>query len=212
MTITVPTHGQSNWDVPLNVALNDLQAQILTNPASDAVWQPADQGYVSWTMDPAFASNSTVLTSGVMALGRLAVRAQGVSTVTVTRLEIGVNVAGITLTAGQNLAALYDSTGARLGVTADQSATWNSIGHKSMNLTAPVNVAAGYYWVGVVSVGATPPQLLRATQAAGASANSRTTAATTRFGTFGAGLTSPPTSFAPGSIVAGLNGWFMGVS
>jgi hypothetical protein len=212
MTITVPTHGQSNWDIPLNTALNDLQAQILINPASDAVWQPADQGYVTWTMDPAFASNATVLTSGVMALARVAVRAQGVSTVTVTRLEIGVNVAGITLTAGQNLAALYDSTGARLAITADQSATWNSIGHKSMNLTAPVNVAAGYYWIGLVSVGATPPQILRATTAAAGSLNSRTTAATTRFGTFGAALTSPPTSFAPGSIATSLNGWFMGAS
>lgn len=210
--VTTPTHGQANWDIPLNVALNDLQAQISVNPAFNTTWAPTDQGFVTWSVDPVSASNATVLTSGVMALARMVVRAQPATTQTITRLELGVNVAGIGLTAGQNLAAIYDSTGARLGITADQSATWNSIGHKSMNLTAPVNVAAGYYWVGVVSVGATPPQILRASSAAAGSINARTTVATSRFGTFGAALTSPPTSFAPGSITPGLIGWFMGAS
>lgn len=207
--VTTPTHGQLNWDVPLNAALNDLQAQINVSPV-DNTWIPADQGYIAWSVDPVSASNATALTAGVMTLVRVVVRTQ--TAVTVNNLEIGVNVAGVTLTAGQNFAALYDSTGARLGITADQSGTWNSIGHKTMALTAPVAVSAGKYWVGLVSNGATPPQILRATTAAAGSANSKLTAANTRFGSIGAGLTTPPVSITPALIAQVLMGWFAGLS
>lgn len=206
--VTTPTHGQANWDVPLNAALNDLQAQI-TALGVDSTWHPADQGFISWSVDPASASNATALATGVMTVVRMAIRAQ--TSVTVTSLEIGVNVAGSGLTAGQNLAALYNSAGTRIGVTADQSGTWNSIGHKSMNLTAPVLVTPGLYWVGILSVGTTPPQILRATTAAAGSNNAGLTAANTRFGTIGAALTSPPASFTPATITPALMGWFAGL-
>lgn len=34
MTIVVPIHGQANWDVPLNAALNQLETEISTNAAA----------------------------------------------------------------------------------------------------------------------------------------------------------------------------------
>jgi len=212
MTIVTPTIGQTNWGPPLNAALNDLQGQ-LSGQSFNAVWMPSDQGYVTWSVDPANASNSTVLTAGVMALTRVAVRTQPGGTVTVTNIEAGVNVAGVTLTAGQNFAALYNPLGTRVGVTADQSATWNSIGHKTMAISGgPIVLGPGYYWVAFLSNGTTPPQMLRASQAAANSVNSRTTAATTRFGTFGAAQTVTPASITPGTIASNVNAWFAGLS
>jgi hypothetical protein len=210
--VTTPTHGQSNWDVPLNAALNDLQDQININPASDADWRPVDQGYVTWSMDPAFASNVSALTAGVMTLIKVPIRAKTGTTVLVSNIELGINSGGVTLTAGQNFAALYNSAGTRLALTADQSAVWTSAGHKTMALTVAQNLTSGYYWIAVLANGATTPQILRATNATAASANSKTTAATTRFGSFGAGLTATPASFTPASITPVLMGWFAGLS
>src|SRR5690242_7915660 len=38
MLITPPTHGQSNWDVPLNTALNTLESEIVTNETDAQVY------------------------------------------------------------------------------------------------------------------------------------------------------------------------------
>jgi len=208
--VTTPTHGQANWDIPLNAALNDLQDQININPVADGEWMPSDQSYVAWSIDPALAVNSSILTAGAMTLIRVAVRAKAATTVLVSNIEIGVGTAGVTLTAGQNFAALYNTAGTRLAVTADQSAVWTSTGHKTMALTVPQNLAAGYYWIGILPNGTTPPQLTRASSAA--SVNSKTTAATSRFGSFGAGQTATPASITPATITPVNIAFFGGIS
>jgi hypothetical protein len=71
---------------------------------------------------------------------------------------VGIEAAGATLTAGQCFVGLYNSSGTRLAVSADQSANWTSTGLKTIALTAPQTLAVGSYYVAILAVGTTPPQ------------------------------------------------------
>lgn len=139
---------------------NALPAGLLQYPLStvnSATFTPADQNLVSWTYDPSCIRGTGVASvSGTVYL--MKVKIVNRSTV-VTNVIIGVEGAGVTLTAGQNFVGLYDSTGARLAVSADQASSWTSTGMKTIALTAPVTLNVGSYYVAFVSNGATPPTL-----------------------------------------------------
>lgn len=203
--VTTPTIGQLAWGSPLNAALNDLQTQINQRPLQ-AGWEATDQGLLVWSFDISAAPNSTALTAGVLMMSRVVLRAPA----TITNLVINVASAGVTLTAAQNFGSLYDAAGNRIGITADQSAVWTSTGLKTMALTAPVPVAAGYYWVAMLSNGTTPPSLNRGSGVAAVNAGSA--GATLRFAQTGAGLTTPPASFVPAALTGTSIAWWMAVS
>jgi hypothetical protein len=148
--ITVPTLGQADWGVPLNTALNDLQAQVLVNTTAS---QPSIQGLLAWSYDSEIAGSTNLLTSGTVYLTKMVLP----EPITVTNVHLTVETAGSTLTAGQNLLGLYSSSGARLGVSADMTAAFGSSGFKTGVLTAPVSITtAGVYYAAVLSVGTTP--------------------------------------------------------
>lgn len=202
--VTTPTIGQPAWGAPLNSALNDLQDQI-TNLAGRSDWGPADQGYVAWSLDPAALGAVGAPVAGTVTLVQVVVRVPSVANSLVVKITAG----GSGLTAGQNFAGLYNSAGARIGVTADQSAAWTSVSTPYMPLTAPVNLPAGKYYVGVVANGTTPPTLARG-NGTGAG-NAGVTGADLRFSTAQTAQTSMPVSITPGTLTANDFAWWMGI-
>lgn len=202
--VTTPTIGQLNWGAPLNAALNDLQNQI-NQRIINVGWAPQDQGFIQYTVDPALPTNTAALVSGTLTVGQVMVRAAA----TVNRLAIRITGAGAGLTAGQNFLGLYNSAGSLVAQTADQSAAWTATGQMMPVVTAPVGIAAGKYWIAVLSNGATPPTLRCANQ--GGDGNFALTGASLRFATAAVAQTVLPASFVPAALVSQLNAWWLGV-
>ena len=176
-----------------------IQAGLLQYPLSttnDATFTPADHGLVTWTHDPAtLRSASNATTSGTVYLCKVKVVERSA---VVSNVIVGIEAAGATLTAGQSLVGLYNSSGTRLAQSADQSANWTSTGLKTIALTAAQTLAVGSYYVAILSVGTTPPQF--AMGAGGStSVNAGLTTATARFLTGPTAQTSLPASITLGS-------------
>ncbi len=125
---------------------------------------PEDHGLIGWSVPIDYATQVSLLSveagAGTLRLSLM----RRLPAATITNLHIVVTTAGSGLTAGQCFAALYSRAGTRLGVTADQSTDWASVGVKTMPLTAPVAVPAGDYYVGLWYNGTTAPTVLRSNQ------------------------------------------------
>lgn len=191
MGIIFPTTGQSNWDTPLNDALNDMAVgQFLPN----------DHGFVAWVYDPAQCSADSTLTSGSVKLIKLP-KIPITTLISMLWVHIGVGPTG--LTAGQSFLGLYDSTGTRLAQTADLSGDFATTGLKSGALTVPYSAAPGYYYVALMANAATTTPAFSRSATQGASiANANLTTATSRFATSGSGLTSLPANITMSGITA----------
>lgn len=164
------------------------------------------QNYITWNHNPLLIQGTAgANTSGTIYLHRVYL-AQGQ---TVTGIGYGVQTAGATLTSGQNLIGLYDSSGNRVALTADQSTNWTSTGYKSTNLTATYSVTtAGYYYVAFLAVGTTPPAFHQQANASQTFYNANTSAGTFNHCSDGTGQTSLPTSITLGSTAStGVNTW-----
>jgi hypothetical protein len=150
------------------------------------LFQPADHGFLSWVYDPAQTVNTSALpVSGTLYGTTLKLPVGG----TVTNVHVQVVGPGSGLTAGQCFAALYN--GATLvGVTGDQSATWNSNGLKTMALTGgPFACAAGSdYRVAFFANGTTRPSFVNGVN--NSTANANLAAANSRFFSADTGLTT----------------------
>ncbi|MFF8485174.1 hypothetical protein [Streptomyces antibioticus] len=117
-------------------------------------WSPTDQGLTAWSFDPASCGASgTTLSAGFIYLVELLLRQPA----TINRVHAVLGAAGSGLTSGQCLAGLYDSSGARVGITADQATAWATAGNKAMALTAPYAAAAGKYYAAYLFNGTTSP-------------------------------------------------------
>jgi hypothetical protein len=168
-----------------------------------------DFGFAAWAYDPAPAGTNTVFTGGVIQLVRVPIRASR----SITNIILSVGTAGATLTAGSCWAGLYDSSGNRLGQTADQATAWTTTGTKTMAITGgPLTLAEGMYWIAFVATGTTIPAMLRASGVGGASINVGLSAANTRFGTFGTAQTTLPATITPGSIGQSNNAYWAALS
>ncbi|MET9385302.1 hypothetical protein ABZY09_30580 [Streptomyces sp. NPDC002928] len=218
--VTKPTRGQPDWDVTLNAALDDLQGQVTTNgSAVSAVstrvtilenqgeTRASDMGLLLWTGDPAYATATTTLTSGTVYTVKLNVR----QAMTATNLIYSVFTAGSTLTSGQNFVGLYDSSGNRVAVSADQTSNWGSLGTMVTPFTAPVALTPGAYFAAWLSNGTTPITLTRGTGLQSAMVNVNQTAATYRYTTGGTGWSSLTALPAPGVManrsIGGFTFW-----
>lgn len=205
MTFTPITAGTTQWDVPLNAALQDLQDQI----ESYALFSPLDHNLITWTMDPAIAAGGTALTSGVLHLIKIKLPEDS----SVTNVIACITSGGVTLTAGQNFGALYTSSGTLVAITADQSASWTGAGAKTMALVGgPYSLTAGTYYGALLSNGATPPSWLRGHGVSTSTLNIGLTAATGRALTSGAGLTTPPASVTLASASLDFKAWWYALS
>lgn len=220
MTYTPITKGTSDWDVPVNTAFSDQDSRISQNAANISQnttdisthtsqigtantnisnlqtatatldWQPQDHALKAWTQDPAgCGSVGSASTAGVIYLSKVLLRNAG----TVSNLYYTVTNAGSGLTAGQNLVGLYDSTGTKLVEAADQTTPMSSTGTKTAAIT-PQALAAGSYYIALLTNGTTPPQFMRGGGASGSALNVGLTVATGRFLDFGTGQTTLPAS------------------
>jgi parallel beta-helix repeat protein len=148
----------------LNTTSNVQDAHNGSNGAHPATFaygsdSPSKHGLVEWNYDPiaavASTANSTTLASGTVQLVKITAQTGG----TVNNIIVNCLALGSTLTSGQNFAAIFDSSGNRLGITADQTTAWGSTGLKTMALTAGVTLTAGAdYYIAFLSVGTTPPK------------------------------------------------------
>lgn len=128
-------------------------------------WTLSDLGLLAWTANPILGTQAGFIpTAGGVRLSRFKLsRAATISTITVV-----INTAGATLTSGQCFAGIYDTSFARLAVTADQSASWTSTGAKAMALTSPPSLAAGEYYAALLTNGTTGPQFACVSTSGGA--------------------------------------------
>lgn len=179
--------GAINWGTPVNNAFQELDETLQA--------LPQDHSLMYWQFDPATNMVGSTITSGTVSMSKLWVR----RATTITNLAVSIATVGVTLTAGQNFLGLYDATGTRLGVTADLTATWGTTGFKQSPLTAPVAVAAGPYWVAVLSNAATTPAFARGSALVASIANPNLTAADGRFTTGPAAQTSLPANIVMAS-------------
>lgn len=156
--------GSLNWGTPVNDAFSNLDAAVMS--------YAADQGAITWNYSPGVNMVATTFTSGTVQMAKLWVR----QAVTVTNMIAGIGTVGAALVAGQNFAGLYDAAGNRLGVTADQTANWGTVGGKIMALTAPVAVTPGAYYMALLSNAGTTPAFARGSALTASIANFNTTA------------------------------------
>jgi hypothetical protein len=167
--------------------------------SSAATWQapgstdyapPSSNGLVAWNYDQLACNNSQIATVGSVFYHRVVIP----TAVTATNIVIYLGAGGNTLTSGQCFAGLYDSSGARLAVTADQSSAWTGIQVVKMALVGgPYALAAGTYYVAILANGTTGPRLI-SVQDGTNQANMGETSAPRRFNKDASGHTSLPTS------------------
>ncbi|MCY0942609.1 phage baseplate protein [Streptomyces antarcticus] len=178
-----------------------LETELTASPLPS----PADHGFLAWSLDPAGANSQTAPASGVMQLVRLRLR----SPRTVSSVVLHLNNAGAGLVAGQNAVGLYNMAGTRLAQSADQSTAWATAGEKTIPFTAPLTaLAAGNYWIGILSNGTTPPTI---TRASGQGGNMGIPLPETRFGVVGAGLAALPASITPASVTQAAVAYIVGI-
>lgn len=206
--------GNTNLRVAPSVVLMSGSVNapaIAYRPDSAPMILPADHGLLAFSLDPAVTNTSSAPASGVMTLVKVRLTAPA----TPASVLLHITAAGVTLTAGQNLAGLYSAAGVLLGTTADQSAAWASAGQKLMALTPAsagslTDLPPGVYYIGFLSVGTTPPSFARASGVGTTNAN--LAAGSYRFATIGAGLTALPAAFVPANQAASAIGWFAGLA
>lgn len=210
MTFTPIPDGTPNWGFELNNALNDLQAQISTNNAANATgdWTPEDNGMIAWSSDSYLASGSTAVTSGQITLVQVSIKKPS----TISRVHVGRSADGSGLTGA--FLGIYDISGNLIGQTADQSAAWSTGGAtpQSADLLVQAPVPAGKYWIAILVTGTTPPTFLRGATGGGQLTNQRTTSATRRLATFGAGLTALPATITPTAMASSFITYCFAVS
>lgn len=173
-------------------------------------WRPSDQNLTTWAFDPANASSASNPTGGVVNLVQLILR----TAATINNIIVEVATAGSVLTSGQNFLGLYDSSGTRQGVTADQTTAWASTGIMTTALVTPYAAAAGKYFVAILSNGTTTPQFARATGITGTSGlvNTGLAVSTARFGLNGSAQTSLPSSITMSSNTFASTAFWAGLS
>lgn len=123
-----------------------------------APFGPEDVGLLAWNFDIMNCESQLTFNSGRLEAQRIRIG----RTATCTGAVVAVGVAGSSLTVGQNLVALCDTTGDRLALSEDQTTAFGSTGIKQAAWTAPITVTPGDYYVFVLSVGSTAVSLRRA--------------------------------------------------
>lgn len=235
MTYTPIPRGTTDWDVPVNDAFTSQDSRITVNEAgisslgaavsqqassistintaiSRLEWRPDDYSWIGWSFDPVIIQNPINSITGTVYMMAIIVRVQ----TTVTNIITNISLAGSSLTAGQNFVGLYDNTGNRLGVSADQTTAWGSIGLKTAPLVGgPVVIAPGKYWIAFLANGTVPANMPQPWSSAstvvigGVGPASALNNANARFMTGPTGQTSLPASINIGTLTSiGQSRWF----
>ncbi|WP_030248083.1 hypothetical protein [Streptomyces sp. NRRL S-455] len=116
---------------------------------------PADAGLITWSYPPWAASSAGPGNSGIIYFMRCKIPAAR----PVTGVRLYQTAPGASLTAGQCLVGLYDSSGNRVAISSDQSTTWASGSqvNKDCAFTSQYAASPGYYWAAMLFVGSAGP-------------------------------------------------------
>jgi hypothetical protein len=118
-------------------------------------WLPSAHGLLAWTDDVANNTTTAQPTSQQVILEKFFNPIDQ----TVSTVSTYVNTAGSSLTGVYF--GIYNLSGTLLGSTADASSSFTTTGAKNISLSAGVALtAATYYWVAILVVGTTTPQLI----------------------------------------------------
>lgn len=123
-------------------------------------WTATQLGFIGWNYDVQYIQAGTALgTNGTVYVSKCWTP----NALSITNVHVQVITAGATLTASQNLAALYDGSKNLVGTTGDQSTAWTSVGTKTMALTGgPYAISANsFYYVAYFANGTTRPSFGR---------------------------------------------------
>jgi hypothetical protein len=206
--------GTTTWTVTRGVEGTTAAAHsngaavthVLTRAAQERwvpdypVWMPRHNNLLFGSGDPTAAAATQAMNVGLLRLAKIWIP----EAVVVASLVIHVVSSGATLTAGQCFAGLYDSSGALIAKTADQSSAWLTTGVKVMALTAeagksltPLPGGPGVWMYAVVLVNGTTAPTLRLTGSGTTSTETNTQLVSTdgfRAATAGTALTALPST------------------
>lgn len=175
----------------------DLGSGTITVNSPRGDYGAQDQGFISWSGDPAYCSNGNAPTAGVLYLQKHVIRKDTPC--------IGATLAATSGgTSPTNCyVALHNSSGSRVALTSDQASNWGTSGVKAPNWSSRVDLTAGVYYTSVLVGGGTAPAFLRAGNTGGSwggAANLGLSAPGLRFGSIGTAQTSVPSSVTLGSV------------
>jgi len=126
----------------------------------------SDWGYLAWNWPIFMAPGGTLLSTNASAGQLTVIRVPIHKAMTVNNIHMYITAAGSGLTAGNNFAGLYSSSGAKLAATVDQSTNWASTGMANMALASAQAVSGTHVYVALFFNGTTSPTFARANNTA----------------------------------------------
>lgn len=179
----------------------------------DFGFSAADYGLLGWTYDPIWMNDASAFSNGVLYLVRLNLR----GATTISKVAYWLNSSASGMTANENYVGVYNPSGTLLRASsAGVAETFNDSTVNLCPLSSPV--AAGsvpFIWAAYLFNASSPADFLLFEGIGGGSGlwNGPLGAAAARFGTYGSGLTTLPSSITPGSIsIFGMNGMWGGIA
>lgn len=155
---------------------------------------PALRGWSEWNHPPKNITSGAgqAMASGTLYRQRIRARTGG------TRSTVKLTIGGAATALTTALVAVFDSTGTRLGISADQSASWTSTGTKSIAVGSFSVTGGEDYYVELLAVGSGPPAIVRGPISVVAP-NADLSNALLWYAVSGTGQTAMPTSITPSS-------------
>jgi hypothetical protein len=172
--------------------------------AGDYEFTPADYGLKAWVGDPGKLAGGIQVPGGIVRLLKVKIP----KAITIANVVVYIKGASMALTSGQNFVALYDTSGNRVGVSADMTSAFMAAtagATVTCALTSAYSAPAGFVYAAVLFNGSNTPNMGRFQNAP---EYSNVNLTVPRFGMFGSGLTSMPANITPGSIVSDATGGF----
>lgn len=130
-----------------------VAANLSSIDTSAGEFTPTRYGLLSWSYDLDFADNFVRPPVGRLVGERLLLGSPRL----ITAVVMQVGLAGSGLTAGANAVGVYNSSGALIGQTADQSVNWATAKAWDMNLVTPVTPPDAEVTVAFITNGSTAP-------------------------------------------------------
>lgn len=198
-------------DTNMSMVYDDEASQIILSSmatdggVADGSLSPGLHNFLAWTLDPATAGTTSTLNAGDLWLAKINIPVSA----TIGSATLAVGSAGATLT--NCFVGLFDMTGTRLALSANQATSWQSNGSKDVPFTTPAAVTSGEYYVALLMGGGSGLGITRG--AANQSTNMGLTAGEFRSCLAGSGLTAIPASVNLALSTSPLNppAWCVGL-
>lgn len=172
---------------------------IALSGAVNGTWSPGSgaSGFLGWNNDPAAGSAGSASAAGTLYLQQL----NFYQATTITNLWYWVTTAGAGASTG-TFVGIYSSSGSLLTGSADMASKFTgSTGAQQCAVTTPQSFSAGSFcWTAVLCNLATTQVTLLRMATISAALNGNLTAANSRWGTAGTGMTALPATITPSSI------------